>query len=100
MSGKYEQTTGTGRRRAPTDEEIEKISADMLGGEAFTGDDFCSSLCRDLQRTSEELQELAVAIGQGPASVQDRKKAKQLIARMGAINARMHSMNCRPCFFE
>jgi hypothetical protein len=99
MSGTYEPPTGTGRRPAPSDEEIDKMATDMLGGGGFSGAAMCSSLCRSLERDSDELQELQTAIGQRPPTEKERERITHLVALMHAINAQMMSLRCPTCFF-
>jgi hypothetical protein len=83
VSDQYERNGGTGRRPAPTDEEIEKMSAGV-----FSGGGECAALCRELQTASEALE--------GTTGL---AKAR-LIARMRAINLMRKSLNCPQCFFE
>jgi hypothetical protein len=99
MSGTYEPPTGAGRP-APSDEEIDRMAADMLGGEDFSGSAQCSFLCQSLENVSDELQELRTAIGQRPPTQQEAKRIRQLIAQMRAINAQMKSLRCPICVFQ
>ena len=95
-----EPPTGTGSRPAPSDEDIDKMAADLLEGEDFSGSAMCSYLCRGLERVSEELQELEIEIRNRPPTLQERDRIRQLIAEMRAINAQMKSLRCPACLIQ